>query len=88
MYRWIANCGKAKASQVWLLINFIKHVLAENATKGRHLKLPLYYHKIEEAMASQIWAKGISKEACQRGWDPYSLTRLVGTPTQSQRYPL
>ena len=32
-YRWIANCGKGKASQVRLLIDFINHVLAENSNR-------------------------------------------------------
>ena len=73
-YRWIANCGKAKASQVRILIDFINHVMAENATKGRHLKPPLTYQKIEEAMTNRVWSKGISKEACQTGRDPYSST--------------
>ena len=74
LYRWIANCGKAKAVQVRILINFINHVLAENATNGRNLKPPLTYQKIEEAMANRIWSKGINREACQTGRDPYSST--------------
>ena len=73
-YRWIAKCGRAKASKVRLLIDFINHVLAENATNGRHHKPPLTYQKIKEAMANRIWSRGISREACQTGRDPYSST--------------
>ena len=68
------NCIKAKASQVRILIDFINHVMAENATKGRHLKPSLTYQKIKEAMTNRVWSKGISKEACQTGRDPYSST--------------
>ena len=75
LYRWIANCGKAKAVQVRILINFINHVLAENATNGRHLKPPLTYQKIKEAMANRIGSKGINSEACQTGREPYSSTQ-------------
>ena len=62
-YRWIANCGKAKTVQVRVLIDFINHVLALNATNGRLLKPPLTYLKIEEAMSNQVSAKGIIREA-------------------------
>ena len=71
-YRWIANCGKAKTVQVHVLIDFINHVLALNATNGRLLKPPLTYLKIEEAMSNRIWS--INREACQTGRDPYSST--------------
>ena len=57
-----------------LLLDFINNVLAMNATNGRHLKPPLSYLKIEEAMSNLIWCKGISRESCQTGRDPYSST--------------
>ena len=53
-YRWIANCGRLKTVQVQVLIDFINHVLALNATNGRILKPPLTYLKIEEAMSNRI----------------------------------
>ena len=53
-YRWIANCGKPKAVQVKVLIDFINNVLAMNATNGIHLKPPATYLKIEEAMSNWI----------------------------------
>ena len=86
-HRWLANCGKAKASQVKILIGFINHVLAENANKGRQMKQPISYLKIEEAMSDRIWSRGISKSACQTGRDPYSSTpdgsRIMKTDNQS-----
>ena len=73
-YRWIANCGKPKVVQVKVLIEFINNVLAMNATNGRHLKPPATYLKIEEAMSNRIWSRGINRESCQTGRDPYSST--------------
>ena len=57
-----------------LLLDFINNVLAMNATNGRHLKPPLSYLKIEEAMSNLIWCKGIIRESCQTARDPYSST--------------
>ena len=48
--------------------------MAQNATNVRHLKPPLTYLKIKEAMANRIWSKGINREARQTGRDPYSST--------------
>ena len=45
-----------------------------NATNGRHLKPPVTYLKIKEAMSNRIWCKGINRESCQTGRDPYSWT--------------
>ena len=62
-------------------------MLAENANKGRQLKQPISYLKIEEAMADRVWSKGISKSACQTGRDPYSSTpdgsRIIKHDSQS-----
>ena len=73
-YRWIANCGKPKAAQVKILIDFINNVLSTNATYGRQYKQPATYVKIEEAMANRIWSRGINQESCQTGRDPWSST--------------
>ena len=71
-YRWIANCGKAKAVQVKILIDFINNVLSTNATYGRQNRQPATYAKIEEVMANRIWSRGINREMCQTGRDPWS----------------
>ena len=73
-YRWIANCGKPKATQVRLLIDFINNVLSTNATYGRQMRPPATYTKIEEIMANRIWSRGINRESCQTGRDPWSST--------------
>ena len=39
-YGWIANCGKPKAAQVKILIDFINNVLSTNVTNGRQHKQP------------------------------------------------
>ena len=59
-----------------LLLDFINNVLAMNATNGTHLKPHVTYLKIKEAMSNRIWCKGINRESCQTGRDPYSWTRF------------
>ena len=77
-YRWFTNCGKPKVVQVKLLLDFINNVPAMNATNGRHLKPPATYLKIEEAMSNRIRCKGMNRESCQMGKDPYSSTPHLG----------
>ena len=59
-YRWIANCGKPKAAQVKILIDFINNVLSTNATYDRQHKQPATYSKIKEVIANRIWSRGIN----------------------------
>ena len=73
-YRWLANCGKSRSSQVKILIDFINNVLSTNATYGRQNRQPASYAKIEEVMANRIWSRGINREMCQTGRDPWSST--------------
>ena len=73
-YRWIANCGKPKVAQVKLLVDFINTVLSTNATFGRQQRPPSSYAKIKEILANRVWSKGINRESCQTGRDPWSST--------------
>ena len=86
-YRWLANCGKSRSSQVKILIDFINNVLSTNATYGRQNRPPASYAKIEEVMANRIWSRGINREMCQAGRDPWSATpdrwKIPKTETQS-----
>ena len=73
-YRWLSNCGNSRSSQVKILIDFINNVLSTNATFGRQNRQPASYAKIEEVMANRIWSRGINREMCQTGRDPWSST--------------
>ena len=57
-----------------ILIDFINNVLSTNATYGRQSRQPATYAKIEEVMANRIWSRGINREMCQTGRDPWSST--------------
>ena len=71
-YRWLATCGKSRSSQVKILIDFINNVMSTNATYGRQNRQPASYAKIEEIMSNRIWSRGINRERCQTGPDPWS----------------
>ena len=73
-YRWIANCAKPKAAPVKILIDFINYVLTTNATYSGQHRQPSTYAKIEEVMENRIWSRGINRESCQTGRDPWSST--------------
>ena len=71
-YRWLANCGKSKSTQVNLVLSFINHVLGTNALRGRSSRPPLTYKQIEDALAERVWTKGVDKHQCSAGRDPYA----------------
>ena len=80
LYRWHANCGKAKkakAVQVKLLTRFINYVFTENFVRGRalgrYLEAPLTYKEIEDVMEVAVWCK-IDKNLCIGSRDPYAFS--------------
>ena len=78
---------QASQKVLQVLIDFINNVLSTNATYGRQNRPPASYAKIEEVMANRVWSRGINREKCQAGRDPWSATpdrwRIPKTETQS-----